>query len=290
MDEAAMNKQRKKIAAITMVRNDDFFLRKWVEYYGEHLGKENLFVCFDGEDQAIPDFCKDLNVKVFPHVEAQVQTGDKLRMQNIVATAKTLMERYDFVIGGDADEYLIPDPALGESLVQFISRIASEHSDWTNISGLGVDVGQDLSCEEGIRDSEPFLSQRHKAKLSTRYSKASVLLKPVEWGRGFHRVKGCNYHIVKDLYLFHFGCVDFSRLKAKMGDDVLLADGWSRHLNKRARTVKLCTKRKGFRWETAVPFARHIQNVVRPPYIWNKPAMFELRIVVRIPDRFRNII
>ena len=32
----------KKIAALTMVRNDDFYLRKWVEYYGAQLGKENL--------------------------------------------------------------------------------------------------------------------------------------------------------------------------------------------------------------------------------------------------------
>ena len=34
----------KRIAALTMVRNDDFFLRKWVEYYGSELGKENLYI------------------------------------------------------------------------------------------------------------------------------------------------------------------------------------------------------------------------------------------------------
>ena len=28
----------KRIAAITMVRNDDFFLSKWVGYYGRQLG------------------------------------------------------------------------------------------------------------------------------------------------------------------------------------------------------------------------------------------------------------
>ena len=32
----------KHIAALTMVRNDEFFLRKWVEYYGRELGRENL--------------------------------------------------------------------------------------------------------------------------------------------------------------------------------------------------------------------------------------------------------
>lgn len=32
----------KRIAVLTMARNDDFFLHKWVEYYGRELVKENL--------------------------------------------------------------------------------------------------------------------------------------------------------------------------------------------------------------------------------------------------------
>ena len=38
----------KKICAITMVRNDEFYLRKWVEYYGAQLGRDNLRIYFDG--------------------------------------------------------------------------------------------------------------------------------------------------------------------------------------------------------------------------------------------------
>ena len=34
----------KKICALTMVRNDEFYLRKWVAYYGGQLGRENLYV------------------------------------------------------------------------------------------------------------------------------------------------------------------------------------------------------------------------------------------------------
>ena len=49
----------KKIAAITMVRNDDFYLRKWVEYYSRELGgKEHLYIYFDGLDQEIAPFCE----------------------------------------------------------------------------------------------------------------------------------------------------------------------------------------------------------------------------------------
>ena len=30
---------KKKVAVLTMVRNDDFYLRKWVEYYGREFGR-----------------------------------------------------------------------------------------------------------------------------------------------------------------------------------------------------------------------------------------------------------
>lgn len=44
----------KKIAAITMARNDAFFLKKWVSYYGKELGRENLYIYLDGLDQENP--------------------------------------------------------------------------------------------------------------------------------------------------------------------------------------------------------------------------------------------
>ena len=62
----------KRIAVLTMARNDDFFLRKWVEYYGRELGKENLYIYYDGEDQTIADFCQGTNVCVHPKIGTQV--------------------------------------------------------------------------------------------------------------------------------------------------------------------------------------------------------------------------
>lgn len=273
-----------------MLRNDEFFLRKWVEYYGGCLGKENLYVFFDGEDQDIPEFCNGVNVKKFQHFDLPVREGDKLRISRVNDEAARLLGNYDAVIGTDVDEFLVPDPACGETLPDMISRIAAAHPRWSCISGLGIDVGQNLACEGDISEAEPFLSQRSRAKLSTRYSKATVLLKPVQWGSGFHRVKGHNFHIVKDLYLFHFGCIDLSRIKAKMGDSALVADGWSHHLQKRAKTIRICTDKTPKPWNPAVRIARRIQNLCRPPYAWNKPAMFEAEVVVEIPERFRNTI
>ena len=282
-----MERKDKRICALTMVRGDELYLRRWVDYYGAQLGRDNLYVLFDGEDQIVPPFCEGVNTEVCPRTVGKIPAADKGRMAKINAKAANLFGSYDVVIGTDVDEFLIPDPETGLSLREFIE---SYNGCRVSISGLGVDVGQKLGQEQPIDWERPFLCQRHSAKLSTRYSKPSVLLQPCRWGSGFHRVKGHDFHIVKDLYLFHFGCVDFDLLKSKMGDRDKLQSGWSRHLRKRAGTIRLVTSRKARSWECTVPVARAVQNLVRPPYALNKPSMFELKVVVRIPERFENIV
>ena len=164
----------KRIAAITMVRNDDFFLSKWVGYYGRQLGKENLHVIFDGLDQKVPEFCDRVNVERVEHVKGNVHEADRGRIDLVSQRAAMLFDRYDMVIGTDVDEFLVVDPLLGQTLAQFLSGVTTG---LPSISGLGVDVGQKIGEEADIDASRPFLSQRSYAKLSTRYSKASVLLR-----------------------------------------------------------------------------------------------------------------
>ena len=276
----------KKICALTMVRNDDFFLKKWVEYYTAQIGASNLYVYFDGNDQVVPDFCSGINVCVRERVPGLVAAADRGRIDFLSSQAAELLKRYDMVIGTDVDEFLVVDPALGMTLPEFLSQLP----DKVSYSGLGIDVGQHLEKEVEIDASVPFLKQRHYARLSTRYSKATVITKPVRWGSGFHRVRNCNFKIIKDLYLFHFGCIDMKRLEAKFSDKDKIATGWERHLKKRAKTIYDVSQRSIRSWESWVPKARFIQNCVRPPYAWNKPAMFNSVIIVRIPERFENIV
>lgn len=276
----------KKICALTMVRNDEFFLRKWVAYYSAQIGAANLYVYFDGEDQVVPDFCEGINVCVRKRVPGQVAAADRGRIDFLSSQASELLKNYDMVIGTDVDEFLVVDPQLGVSLSEFLSRLPARVS----YSGLGIDVGQHLGKESEIDESVSFLKQRHYARLSTRYSKSTVITKPVRWGSGFHRVRNTNFKIIKDLYLFHFGCVDMKRLEAKFSDKDKIATGWERHLKKRARTIYDVSQKTVKSWDSWVPKARIIQNFVRPPYAWNKPAMFNAVIIVEIPERFESIV
>ena len=276
----------KRIAAITMVRNDAFYLRKWTAWYGAQLGEENLYILLDGRDQPVPDWCPRAHVIPCDRVEGGVARADKGRINRISDEAATLFSiGYDLVIGTDADEMLVVDPKTGKGLAEFLSGFDVP----TAASGLGLDVGQRLGEETGITAERPFLEQRHYAQLGTRYTKACVLGRPFRWGSGFHRVEKCNLHIIKDLYLFHFGYFDQKQLQERFSDADRLEQGWKRHLDKRSRTIRLVTRKKALDFDRWTRFARHFQTVCRPPYAWNKPAMAGLKLVVRIPDRFKAL-
>ena len=277
----------KKIAAITMVRNDDFYLRKWVEYYGRELGRENLYIFFDGEDQAIPAFCEGTHAEKLAKIGTDVVSNDKGRVAVMSRKAAELFAAgYQLVIGTDADEYIVADPKLGLSLAAYLSRVPVQGC----LSPLGLDLGQKLGEEAAISSEKPFLAQRHYAVLGTRYTKASILAEPLAWGSGFHRVKGRNFHIARDLYLFHAGYFDMDRIEARFADPSRREQGWERHLNKRSRTVRRVSSLPARDFDRWTRIARTLQTLLRPPYAWNKPGMLGLKVIVRIPNRFQSIV
>ncbi len=275
----------KRIAAITTVRNDEFFLRKWVEYYGTRLGRENIYVFLDGKDQQIPSWCSDVNIQTIDKLPGKIVKMEKIRADFMSSQAAVLFEKgYDMVIGTDGDEFLIVDPALGMTLPEYLSTLPPHYS----YSGLGVDVGQNTNCEGVIEEDSLLLNQREYALLDTRYTKTSILTRPISWGSGFHRVRKYNYHIVKDLYLFHFGSFYLKKIEERFKDKERTSA--KRHIAKRARTIFIVSKAKIRSWDKWTRLARKIQTYIRPPYAWNKPGMFKMQIVVRIPDRFRNLV
>lgn len=276
----------KRIAVVTMVRDDDFYLRKWVEYYGKELGRDNLYILFDGEDQTVPDFCEGTHTYIHKRLCNQIVEGERLRLGLLSDKAEELLNSgYDIVIGVDCDEFVVVDPKTGKSLAEFLSE---QKIDYT-ISPLGVDIGQHVEKEGEIDPARKFLEQRKYGYLDTRYTKASIIARPVRWGRGFHRVKGHNFHICPDLYLFHFGCVDMKRMQERFTNPDRIGGTSVRHFRKRTKTISLVTKYKSRDFDKSVSFARKMQTLVRPFYCWNKPAMLGVKMIVEVPERFRDM-
>ncbi len=271
----------KKIAAITMARNDEFFLSRWVEYYGHELGNENLYIILDGTDQDAPKNANGANIIKLPHTDMSRATGDKYRIGKINNLANKLFKTYDIVIGCDSDEFLIVDPNTKKSLREYLSE--SKYK--TTVSGLGFDIGQNMKNEKSLNPSKPMLSQREYALLSTRYTKPVILFRPARWGSGFHHVKGKNFHIDKNLYLLHFGAVDMNMLikKAeKRGAD------WVNHLRRRGNGTINAITNKTAHGESFIKIARFMQRIFRPIYAPGKPGMMGLKWVIKIPKHFKK--
>lgn len=276
-----MIKRQKKIAAITMARDDEFFLSRWIAYYGKQFGTENLYILLDGTDQKIPENAGNAHITKLPHEQLSRAAGDKYRIKKLSELAHELLEKYDIVIGCDSDEFLIVDPKTKKTLAEYLSNKKIP----TTLSGLGLDIGQHLYSEAIIDKSAPFLEQREYALLSTRYTKPVVINKPVHWGSGFHSVRHHNFHIDKNLYLLHFGAIDMNMLEEKAkkrGSD------WLNHLRRRGNgTINIITRKKA-RTESWLKIARILQTYFRPIYALRKPAMFGLKPVVKIPSRFKK--
>ena len=279
--EIKMANKPKKIAAITMARNDEFFLSRWIAYYGKQFGTENLYILLDGNDQNIPENIGDAHITKLPHIPMSRSSGDKYRINKLSELAHKLLKKYDIVIGCDSDEFLIVDPKTKKTLPQYLSNKKIH----TSLSGLGLDIGQHLYTEAVLDKHAPFLEQREYALLSTRYTKPVVINKPVTWGSGFHSIKHHNFHIDKNLYLLHFGAIDMDMLEQKAkkrGTD------WLNHLRRRGNgTINAVTHKKA-KSEKWLYIARILQTYIRPIYALRKPAMLGLKIVVKIPTRFKK--
>lgn len=290
MNHIMDSRRHGNIAAITMARNDDFNLSRWIEYYGRELGPENLYIYLDGTDQDAPKNAGRTNIKKLPHPELSRTRGDKYRIKMLSdLAAKLFTNGYDIVIGTDSDEFLVADS--DKSLREYLSGIKIN----TTVSGLGLDVGQHLNKEYELDPDLPFLEQREYALLSTRFTKTSVLSvnqksairnqKFPRWGSGFHKVRGHNFHIDKHLFLLHFGSVDYEQIRKKMS---ARDKSWSKHTMRRAENIILITNKRARGFDRTVKWARVIQTIFRPIYALNKPSMLGMKWVVKLPERFKK--
>jgi len=274
-------KKTKKIAAITMARDDEFFLSRWIAYYGKQFGTENLYIILDGIDQAIPKNAGNAHITKLEHEPMSRAAGDKYRIGKLSDLATELLKTYDIVIGCDADEFLIVDPNTKMNLAEYLSTKKIKNT----LSGLGLDIGQNLNCEKELDTDAPFLEQREYALLSTRYTKPVVKTIASSWGSGFHSIRHHNFHIDKNLYLLHFGAIDLKMLERKAA---ARGTDWLNHLRRRGNgTINAVTNSK-IRDEKWLRIARILQTYLRPIYALRKPAMLGLKPVVKIPARFKK--
>ena len=113
---------KKRIAAVSMCRNDLFFSERWISYYGKRLGFKNLYLFIDGIDQKLPLRAEKINCFQISQIKLNRLKADRFRAKRISDFAKQLHKRYDVVLATDIDEFLVLDPNTGLKLKEYLSK------------------------------------------------------------------------------------------------------------------------------------------------------------------------
>jgi hypothetical protein len=180
-----------RVAAITMVHNEAFFLPLWYRYYGSQLGPDNLYVIDHGSTDGSVSETFGNRIRI-----ARDKFDDVSRAVMVSDLHRALLRFYDTVIYTDVDEFIVPRPRKYAGLAQYAERrkIAIPQCCGVNVVPLPSDPEIDTQF--------PILRQRPNAFPTHWYCKPLLASQPMVWDAGFHNCVDQS-EIDPDLWLFH---------------------------------------------------------------------------------------
>jgi hypothetical protein len=285
-----------------MVRDDDLFLRLWIEHYERLVPRDHLIVLIDGLDQTIPDFAEGCQFIRMPR--PSVSRGWDVKRWEMLSDLNTLLlSRFDIVVLNDVDEILVVDPNQGMSLMDAIGRATQVGV----ISPFAVElVHRTDICPEPINMSLPIIGQRPHVRINASYSKPCITTVPVRWSAGAHYSNYPTLNLDPSIYLFHLRYFDLETLRERQekrfsfvqsanrsGVNDVAGNGW----NKSARDIEdflLSLQKKGAPLESDFRFDWQRERIVSD-WAWDADAnvwrhgKLANRRTYQVPERFHNL-
>ena len=198
-----------KVAAVTMVRGDAFFLEKWLRHYGGELGRENCYVVSHGRGDDVAEMAEGCNIIGIPGEPHPNFDMKRWRLLNNIVQG--LRSYYDHVIVGDVDELVVVDPATGKGLFEWVS----EQPIRKVLTPVGLEVIHRIDVEdEAVEDV--VLGPRRFVRHAPHYSKPCVVSAGTKIARGGHFTQYGKLIAPPELYLFHLKFCDFAQYTAAM--------------------------------------------------------------------------
>ncbi|MEO8530604.1 MAG: hypothetical protein ABI459_05235 [Deltaproteobacteria bacterium] len=189
------------VAVVTMVRDDIYFLKKWVSYYGDQFGRENLYIINHARELAVAEAAAGCNLIGIP--EGDTKKFDIKRWRLLNGFVNGLLGYYSNVIVGDVDEFVVADPAHWTSLTDCLFH----HRKAQVISPFGLEVTHLPSRETGDV-TDKLLGPRRYAQIASYYAKPCILGDFTKLARGGHFAECDTLTMPKGLYLFHMRYAD----------------------------------------------------------------------------------
>jgi len=198
-----------KVAAVTMVRGDAFFLEKWLRHYGGELGRENCYVVSHGRGADVAELAEGCNIIGIPGEPHPNFDMKRWRLLNNIVQG--LRSYYDHVIVGDVDELVVVDPATGKGLFEWVS----EQPIRKVLTPVGLEVIHRIDVEDAAVE-DVVLGPRRFVRHAPHYSKPCVVSAGTKIARGGHFTQYGKLIAPPELYLFHLKFCDFGQYTAEM--------------------------------------------------------------------------
>ena len=190
------------VAAVTMVRDDAFFLKAWLRHYGEMFGRENCYIVNHGrgaEVAQLAEGCNIFGIPGDPHKNFDVK-----RWQLLNNLVEGLRKYYKHIIVGDVDELVVWDPGEDGSLLEFLRQSPKGKV----FTPLGLEVIHRVDLEEAVIDDH-ILGPRRHVRPAPHYSKPCIVSAAVKIARGGHFTQFDKLLTPEALFLFHLKFCDF---------------------------------------------------------------------------------
>lgn len=207
-----------KIAYITMVWQDYWFLERWVAHVERAVPRRQIYIINHGGDPRVDALAEGCNILQVPREELTVDLTER-RWTLIGNLARGLLGFYDRVISLDVDEFLVStDPARSVT-----EQITAAGTDTVALAPIG------LNCIpvplEGAEAGPAVLDRYPQALISTNYTKPCIINAPVDYTPGGHGIYDHSFDVTSRIALLHlhFVAPDYLERMAARRDIVLQA-------------------------------------------------------------------
>jgi len=165
-------------AAFTLVQNDMVILQLWLKYYSQYF--DYLYIIGNGTKEG---YGKLESLKEYKFTfERKGKMGNSAITSEVAKeTQKKLLEKFEWVLYSDCDEFITPDLNLYKDFPAFFDAYPDEKT-----LCEGYDIVQ-TDNEEPIDFTKPYLQQRKYWYKNWSYNKPLLSKIPLNWAEGCHR-------------------------------------------------------------------------------------------------------
>ena len=215
MRRPIMDPSKAPCAAVTMVKGDYFFLRRWIDYYSAQFGLKHLYVLNHGNDPEVRRIAAGATVIHVPYDEYRTKVESR-RWELISHFTSGLLRYYAWVLCGDVDEFVVVDPEVAPGLLPYMTSFPERQTPAV-ICPLGIEIVHNPVLEpEPLADDLPILARRRLFRLHANYSKPCIIRTPVSFSPGGHSCSHNDRTVDPHLFLVHMRFVSHDLTLARL--------------------------------------------------------------------------